>query len=77
MMDQIRKMEQMKQDINTMSTSSNSMFNSLGDVMAYLNNLEEEFGRLRQDCGKLQGVSKEISSGITKIEQVYIRKATY
>ena len=70
-------MEQMKHEISNMSTSSNSMFKSLGDVMAYLNTLEDQFNRLRQDCGKLQGVSKEISSGITKIEQVYIRKATY
>ncbi len=62
MMDQVRKMEQMKQDINTMSTISNSMFNSLGDVMAYLNNLEE--------LNIFRGRIKHIPNEISKLERL-------
>ena len=44
MMQQVRKMEELKSEVNQMENSSHSVLRSLGDTMNYLNNLEEEFG---------------------------------
>ncbi len=41
-----------------MGHSSHSMLQSLGDTLGYLNSLEEEFNKLRQDCNKLQGLNQ-------------------
>lgn len=73
---QMDKMKELKAEIYQMGNSSHSMIESLGDTMNYLNSLEEEFMKLKQDAGKLQTMNQELYSNITKIETTYIKKVT-
>lgn len=59
-----------------MDNSSQSMMDSLGDTMNYLNSLEEEFAKLKQDVNKLEGTNKDMYNNIIKIESTYIKKVT-
>jgi hypothetical protein len=59
-----------------MGSSSRSMIDSLADTMNYLNSLEEEFGKLKQDATKLESMNKEMYSNITRIESTYVKKLT-
>ena len=50
-----------------MGNSSRSMIDSLSDTMNYLNSLEEEFVKLKQDANKLESMNKEMYNNITRI----------
>lgn len=71
---QMEKMKELKNEITQMSSSSRSMIDSLGDTMNYLNALEEEFLKLKQDAGKLEAMNKDMHSSITRIETTYVKK---
>lgn len=53
MVKQMEKMKELKNEITQMGNSSRSMIDSLSDTMNYLNSLEEEFVKLKQDANKL------------------------
>jgi len=44
--------------------------------MNYLNNLEEEFMKLKQDALKLQQMNQQMHNNIVQIESTYISKRT-
>jgi hypothetical protein len=44
--------------------------------MNYLNNLEEEFMKLKQDAVKLQQMNQQMQNNILQIESTYINKRT-
>lgn len=50
-----------------MGQSSHSMIESLGDTMSYLNSLEEEFRKLKEDANKLQAMNQEMHGSLTRI----------
>lgn len=52
------------------------MIDSLGDTMNYLNSLEEEFMKLKQDANKLEAMNKDMYTNITKIEATYVKKVS-
>ena len=70
----MEKMRELKNEITQMNSSSRSMIDSLGDTMNYLNSLEEEFMKLKQDANKLQAMNKDMYTNITKIESTYVKK---
>lgn len=47
------RMKELKNEITQMGNSSRNMIDSLADTMNYLNSLEEEFMKLKQDANKL------------------------
>ena len=57
-----------------MGTSSRSMVDSLSDTMNYLNSLEDEFMKLKQEATKLEAMNKEMYTNITRIESTYVKK---
>ena len=57
-----------------MGTSSRSMVDSLSDTMNYLNSLEDEFMKLKQEATKLETMNKEMYTNITRIESTYVKK---
>jgi len=57
-----------------MGTSSRSMVDSLSDTMNYLNSLEDEFMKLKQEATKLESMNKEMYTNITRIESTYVKK---
>lgn len=59
-----------------MGNSSRNMIDSLADTMNYLNSLEEEFMKLKQDANKLENMNKEMYSNITRIESTYVKKVS-
>ncbi len=67
-------MRELKQEVHQMGASSQTMIDSLGDTMNYLNSLEEEFMKLRQDAQKLQSMNQDMHQNITRIETTYIKK---
>lgn len=71
---QVSKIKELKNQITQMGTSSRSMVDSLADTMNYLNSLQQEFNKLKQDAGKLEVMNKEMYSNITRIEASYVRK---
>lgn len=73
---QMEKMKELKNEITQMSSSSRSMIDSLSDTMNYLNSLEEEFLKLKQDANKLEAMNKDMYSNITRIETTYVKKVT-
>lgn len=76
MVKQMEKMKELKNEITQMGNSSRSMIDSLADTMNYLNSLEEEFAKLKQDAGKLESMNKEMYNNITRIESTYVKKIT-
>jgi hypothetical protein len=52
------------------------MVDSLADTINYLNSLEEEFNKLKQDAGKLEVMNKEMYGSITRIEATYVKKVS-
>jgi hypothetical protein len=52
------------------------MIESLGDTLSYLNALEEEFRKLKEDAGKLQQMNQEMSGSLTRIEATYIKRSS-
>ena len=48
---------------------------SLNDSLNYLNTLEEEFGKLKNDCGKIQKMNQEMHGNMNQIENHYMRKS--
>lgn len=50
-----------------MGSTSRSIVDSLADTMNYLNSLEDEFMKLKQDANKLEAMNKEMYTNITKI----------
>ena len=77
MVEQMQKMENLKVEMNEIGNNNNGMMQSMDNALRQLNSLEEEFNRLRQDCSKIQGMSKELNGNITRIETSYLRKTTY
>lgn len=61
-------MEDLRREIHEMGQLSNSMKSSLGDIMAYLNSLEQEFLKLKQDTNKLQLMKQEMHGSLARIE---------
>lgn len=59
-----------------MGQVSNSMIESLGDTMGYLNSLEQEFARLKEDANKLQHMNQEMNGNLTRIETTYIKRSS-
>ena len=59
-----------------MGNSSRSMIDSLSDTMNYLNSLEEEFMKLKQEANKLETMNKEMYTNITRIESTYVKKVS-
>lgn len=59
-----------------MGNSSRNMIDSLADTMNYLNSLEEEFVKLKQDANKLENMNKEMYNNITRIESTYVKKVS-
>lgn len=60
-----------------MGQSSNSMIESLGDTMSFLNSLEEEFRRLKDDTSKLQTMNQEMHHSLNKIETTYVKRSSH
>lgn len=58
MMQQMRQMEELRGEVHQMGQSSHLMIESLGDTMNYLNSLEEEFRKLKEDANKLQTMNQ-------------------
>ena len=58
-----------------MGQSSHLMIESLGDTMNYLNSLEEEFRKLKEDANKLQTMNQEMHNSLTRIETTYIKRS--
>jgi hypothetical protein len=50
-----------------MGQNSTQMVDSLGDTMNLLNNLEEEFIKLKQDALKLQQINSQMHNNIVQI----------
>lgn len=75
-MKQMQKMKELKTEVYQMGQSSHNMIDSLGETMNYLNSLEEEFMKLKQDAMKLQTMNQEMHTNITRIESTYINKKT-
>lgn len=73
---QMEKMKELKNEITQMSSSSRSMIDSLSETMGYLNSLEEEFMKLKQDAGKLETMNKDMCANINRIEATYVKKIT-
>ena len=67
MMQQVRKMEELKSEVSHMGNSSHGVLRSLGDTLNYLDTLEEEFGRLKGDCSKLHAMNKDMNDNLTQI----------
>lgn len=61
-------MEDLRREIHEMGQLSNSMKSSLGDIMAYLNSLEQEFLKLKQDTNKVQLMKQEMHGSLARIE---------
>lgn len=59
-----------------MGQSSHTMIESLGDTMSYLNSLEEEFRKLKEDANKLQAMNQEMHGSLTRIEATYIKRSS-
>ncbi len=66
-MQQMNQMEELRREVHQMGQSSHSMIESLGDTMGYLNSLEEEFRRLKEDAAKLQAMNQEMHGSLTRI----------
>ena len=73
---QMQKMKELKNEITQMNSSSRSMIDSLSQTMGYLNSLEEQFMKLKQDANKLQAMNKDMYTNITRIESTYVNKIT-
>ncbi len=73
---QMDKMKELKTEITQMGNSSRSMVDSLAETMNYLNSLEEEFLKLKQDANKLENMNKEMYSNLTRIETSYTKKVS-
>ena len=58
MMKQMREMEELRSEVQQMSQSSNLMIESLGDTMNFLNSLEDEFRKLKEDTSRLQSMNQ-------------------
>jgi len=58
MMQQVNQMEELRREVHQMGQVSNSMIESLGDTMGYLNSLEQEFAKLKEDANKLQHMNQ-------------------
>ena len=76
MMKQMQKMKDLKAEVYQMGQSSHNMIDSLGETMNYLNSLEEEFMKLKQDALKLQQMNQQMHNNILQIESTYISKRT-
>ena len=61
-------MEDLRREVHEMGQLSNSMKSSLGDIMAYLNSLEQEFLKLKQDTNKVQLMKQEMHGSLARIE---------
>lgn len=59
-----------------MGQVSNTMISSLGDTMSYLNSLEQEFLKLKEDAKRLQVMNQEMNSSLSRIESTYIKKSS-
>ena len=57
-MKQMREMEELRSEVQQMSQSSNLMIESLGDTMNFLNSLEDEFRKLKEDTSRLQSMNQ-------------------
>lgn len=77
MMTQLRKMEELKSEVTQMGSTSHAALRSLDDTLNYLNSLEDEFNRLKQDCSKLQNMNRDMQGNLTKIENTYIRRTAF
>lgn len=51
-------MEELRSEVQQMSQSSSLMIESLGDTMNFLNSLEDEFRRLKEDTSRLQSMNQ-------------------
>lgn len=67
-MNQVSQMEDLRREVHEMGQLSNSMKSSLGDIMAYLNSLEQEFLKLKQDTNKVQLMKQEMHGSLARIE---------
>ena len=59
-----------------MGTSSRTMMDSLAETMNYLNSLEEEFLKLKEEASNLEAMNKDMYTNITRIESTYVKKIT-
>ena len=67
MMRQMQKMKDLKNEVYEMGQNSHNMIDSLGETMNYLNNLEEEFIKMKQDALKLQQMNQQMHHNISQI----------
>lgn len=58
---QIKEINELKTQIFDMTKSSQTMMQSLGDTLSFLNTLEQEFVGLRAEAAKIKGVNQELS----------------
>lgn len=76
MMQKVSQMEDLRRDIHQMGQVSNSLIDSLGETMGYLNSLEQEFFKLKEDANKLQIMNQEMNGSLTRIETTYIKRTS-
>ena len=60
-------MEELRNEVQQMGQSSHSMIESLGDTMSFLNSLEEEFRKLKDETSKLQSMNQEMHHSLNRI----------
>lgn len=44
--------------------------------MSYLNSLEEEFRKLKEDANRLQAMNQDMHGSLTRIEATYIKRSS-
>ncbi len=74
MMAQIKKMDELKNEVQQMGNFSSGMVDSMSDLMGYLNSLEQQFNKIKHDASKLQSMNQEMGINLSKIESKYLNK---
>jgi hypothetical protein len=67
-------MDELKSEVSQMGNASHSALQNLGNTLNYLNNLEEEFNKLKQDCSKLNKMNQEMNGNLSNIENTYMKR---
>lgn len=73
----MRKTENLKSEVGQMARMSENNYMSVCEALNLMNALDEEVGRLKQDCSKFQQSNHEIVGALNKLDNNYMRRSAY